>query len=709
MGAFLYFSDVSIQKIRRYSFSTGIVSSVIGSGSTGLGAENVTGTSSAINSPYFIYGDSIGNIFYSDQSNNRIRKYSIATTLVVTIVGTTGGPGFNIDNSTGTSVMLSNPSGLWGDSNGNIIFSDKYNYRLRKWTRSTQIVTTLAGTGAAGYNGDSIQATLAKIYIPLGLYVDKTGVIYYLESGFTFLQTGIGAITSIYGDSMGGFYYSANNIIRKATSSVSIVTTVAGEGTAAEAGFNVSAKGASPSSRPTIIPTSPPTLFPSCAPSSSPSTKPSSLPTIMPTMLPSNQPSSKPTLTPSSRPSSSPSANPSACPSIRPSCCPTTLPSTHPTHVPHSRPTTLPSGLPSATPQSYPTSQPSTQPSTLPTLFPLSYPTSVPSIHPSKQPTPQPTRSPTAHPTNTPTNPSYLPTVLPTTTRPSSRPSPSLGSLPSNFSVVFNDDQIVSSFIDESNIKIVLLLISPQPSLPFNELFRDVVISSSTLSSNLGTSSIILGDATLPSSITLPTDSTVFDDDYENFINSKLVHSFPYGVISDQVGRSLATAGDVNKDGVIDILLGDFHSSKIYVFFGNRSPLSRWKDMNQVTSSQPFLSNTSMFPTNIGSLTISPSHRPTTSMPSRVPTRNPSLSPTFRQSKLKTVAPTSSPVPTVIPTYRRSSVPSQVPTVRPTTTIAPSYTMTRSPSIAPTLPLPPSEEEYIRQAVSQSVVRHAPS
>eukprot|EP01040_Poterioochromonas_malhamensis_P015127 gene15127-16882_t len=196
MGAFLYFSDVSIQKIRRYSFSTGIVSSVIGSGSTGLGAENVTGTSCAVNSPFFIYGDSMGNIFYSDQSNNRIRRYSIATTLVVTIVGTTGGPGYNSDNITGTSIILNNPTGLWGDSNGNIIFSDKSNQRIRKWTRSTQIVTTLAGTGAAGFNGDSIQATLAKIYTPLG---------------FTFLQTGLGAITSIYGDSMGGFYYSASN------------------------------------------------------------------------------------------------------------------------------------------------------------------------------------------------------------------------------------------------------------------------------------------------------------------------------------------------------------------------------------------------------------------------------------------------------------------------------------------------------------------
>eukprot|EP01040_Poterioochromonas_malhamensis_P008351 gene8351-9034_t len=169
MGAFLYFSDVSIQKIRRYSFSTGIVSSVIGTGGTGLGAENATGTSSAINSPYFIYGDSMGNIFYSDQTNHRIRKYSMTTTRIVTIVGTVGGPGFNVDNTTGTSVMLYSPAGLWGDSDGN-----------------------------------------------------------------TFLLTGISGVTSIYGDSMGGLYYSANHVVRKATSPTSIVTSVAGEGSTAE-------------------------------------------------------------------------------------------------------------------------------------------------------------------------------------------------------------------------------------------------------------------------------------------------------------------------------------------------------------------------------------------------------------------------------------------------------------------------------------------
>eukprot|EP01040_Poterioochromonas_malhamensis_P004656 gene4656-4989_t len=777
MGSFLYFSDVSIQKIRRYSFATGIVSSVIGSGATGLGAENVTGTSCAINSPYFIYGDSVGNIFYSDQTNHRIRKYSIITTLVVTIVGTTGGPGFNDDNITGTSIILNNPAGLWGDSDGNIIFSDRYNYRIRKWTRSTQRVITVAGTGAIGFNGDSGPATLAKINTPLSVYVDKTGIIYFLDSvtqRIRYVMNGI--INSLMGGITGnvgtGSSTTDTGKILASTDGLGSINAVWVDSPTQNIYFvePSSMPSRRPINRPTTNPISSPTLIPTSVPSSNPSTSPSrqpssrptiipiSAPTYEPTTFPSNQPSSQPTLTPSSLPSSLPNSNPSVPPSMRPISCPSALPTTQ-TQAPLSFPTSLPSISPSATPNAYPTLQPSTQPS--------SYPTSIPSTHPSQQLTSLPTRPPTVHPTNTQTRtPSCLPTALPTTSLtianfPTTSPSQqSLGSLPQNLSIIFNDDHI-TSFIDQNNIKIVLLLISPQPSLPLNELFRDVIISLSTLSTSSGSNNIILGDANLPSSISFPTGSTVFDDDYEKLSNSNLVHSFPYGLISDQVGRSLASAGDVNKDGVIDILLGDFRSSKVYVFFGNRSPLSRWKDMNQgytassstrgdsfgwavsgisdfnedgiedwmscaiitnrcyilygqetgntdisvqqltkatgftiiagVTSSQPFLSsNTSMFPTNIGSPTNHPSHHPTTSIPSRIPTRIPSLSPTFRQRKVKTIAPTASSVPTLLPTYRRTSLPSQVPTIRPTKTIAPSYTMTRSPSTAPTLPLPPS-------------------
>eukprot|EP01040_Poterioochromonas_malhamensis_P008232 gene8232-8902_t len=111
---------------------------------------------------------------------------------------------------------------------------------------------------------------------------------------------------------------------------------------------------------------------------------------------------------------------------------------------------------------------------------------------------------------------------------------------------------------------------------------------------------------------------------------------------------------------------------------------------SRMTSSSPFLSNASTFPTNVGPLTRNPSHQPTPTTPSKVPTINPSLSPTFRQRKSKTVAPTTTSVPTLFPTYRRTSIPSQVPTRRPTKTTVPSFSMTRSPSTIPTLPLPPS-------------------
>eukprot|EP01040_Poterioochromonas_malhamensis_P008352 gene8352-9035_t len=341
-------------------------------------------------------------------------------------------------------------------------------------------------------------------------------------------------------------------------------------------------------------------------PSAQPSRQPISRPTGQPTSQPSEQPTSRPTNRPTSRPMLQSTNIPTTFPSNQPSSHPTLTPSSSPSALPSSDP----SVSPSVRPNSCPTTLPSASPTLSPTAAPKAYPTSEPSMQPSSYPssTPQPTQSPTTHPTNIPTRaPSYLPTARPT--------------------------------ID--------LISTKSPTTSPSQL-RDVVISSSTLSSNLGTSSIILGDATLPSSITLPSGLMFFDDDYEI---SKLAHSFPYGVISDQIGRCLASAGDVNKDVIIDILLGDFHSSKIYVFFGNRSPLSRWKDMNQ---------------------------------------ENPSLSPTIRQSKLRTIAPTSSPLPTIIPTYRRTSLPSPVPTVRATKTIAPSYTMTRSPSIAPTLPLPPS-------------------
>ena len=54
--------------------------------------------------------------------------------------------------------------------------ADYHNYRIRKVTVSTGIMTTIAGTGAASYNGDGVQATAAALYGPYGLAVDASGI-----------------------------------------------------------------------------------------------------------------------------------------------------------------------------------------------------------------------------------------------------------------------------------------------------------------------------------------------------------------------------------------------------------------------------------------------------------------------------------------------------------------------------------------------------
>ena len=60
---------------------------------------------------------------------------------------------------------------------GNVYIADNYNHRIRKVTVSTGIITTIAGTGTAGYSGDNVAATSAALKFPRGVAVDASGRI----------------------------------------------------------------------------------------------------------------------------------------------------------------------------------------------------------------------------------------------------------------------------------------------------------------------------------------------------------------------------------------------------------------------------------------------------------------------------------------------------------------------------------------------------
>ena len=120
----------------------------------------------------------LGNIYIADLGNHRIRKVTISTGIISTIAGT-GTSSYSGDNGAATSATLYYPNGVGLDTAGNVYIADSYNHRIRKVTISTGIITTFAGTGTASYSGDNGPATSATLYYPFGVAVDSAGTQRY--------------------------------------------------------------------------------------------------------------------------------------------------------------------------------------------------------------------------------------------------------------------------------------------------------------------------------------------------------------------------------------------------------------------------------------------------------------------------------------------------------------------------------------------------
>ena len=116
----------------------------------------------------------LGNIYIADQYNHRIRKVTVSTGIISTIAGT-GTTSYSGDNGAATSATLRYPHGVGLDTAGNVYIADKDNFRIRKVTIITGIITTIAGTGTQSYSGDNGPATSATLYYPYGVAVDSAG------------------------------------------------------------------------------------------------------------------------------------------------------------------------------------------------------------------------------------------------------------------------------------------------------------------------------------------------------------------------------------------------------------------------------------------------------------------------------------------------------------------------------------------------------
>jgi serine/threonine protein kinase, bacterial len=168
----VYFSDFGNRRIRKIT-PAGIVSSLAGGGSS-AGVVDGTGTAATIKFPLGIAADAQGNIYYTENNNNSVRKITPAGE-VKTLAGGTQG----FADGTGTAAQFYTPFGICVDNAGNIYVADHDNNRIRKITQAG-IVTTIAGNDGQGYkDGDG---TIAYFNNPDGMTIDKDGNLYVADT-----------------------------------------------------------------------------------------------------------------------------------------------------------------------------------------------------------------------------------------------------------------------------------------------------------------------------------------------------------------------------------------------------------------------------------------------------------------------------------------------------------------------------------------------
>lgn len=177
----LYFPDTANNRIRKVQATTGIIITVAGNGTQGYSGDNGPATSAELTAPVSIAIDSKNNLYISDTGNNVIRKVTV--TGVITTVAGNGAPGYSGDGGPATSAKLHSPAALALDSANNLYISDENNNRIRAVTADTGIITTVAGNGTLGYSGDGGSATSAELDSPYGLVLDGTGNLYIADSG----------------------------------------------------------------------------------------------------------------------------------------------------------------------------------------------------------------------------------------------------------------------------------------------------------------------------------------------------------------------------------------------------------------------------------------------------------------------------------------------------------------------------------------------
>ena len=176
----LYIADSGNFRIRRVD-PMGTITTIAGTGEAGFSGDGGLAVAAELGYLLAVSADDAGNVYIISETNDhRVRR--VDPSGIITTVAGTGKAGFSGDGGRGGSAQLNGPRSVAADGAGNLYIADTGNNRVRRVDPSG-IVTTIAGTGEPGFSGDGGPAAEAMLNGPTGVVVDDTGNLYVADWG----------------------------------------------------------------------------------------------------------------------------------------------------------------------------------------------------------------------------------------------------------------------------------------------------------------------------------------------------------------------------------------------------------------------------------------------------------------------------------------------------------------------------------------------
>lgn len=178
----LYICEVGHHRVRRLDLKSGELTTVAGNGTKGYSGDGGPATKAQLNEPYEVRFDKSGNMLFVEMQNHLVRRVDAKTGTISTVAGT-GKAGFGGDGGLATKAQFSSPHSITLDNENNVYIADIANHRIRRVDAKTGIVTTIAGNGEKKPPSDGVTAAGKPLIGPRALFFKEDTLWIALREG----------------------------------------------------------------------------------------------------------------------------------------------------------------------------------------------------------------------------------------------------------------------------------------------------------------------------------------------------------------------------------------------------------------------------------------------------------------------------------------------------------------------------------------------